>query len=196
MVPLLLHGRMGNVWYGTLLALTPLPLPTSDYHRGKQELWQFRLRKGKKQKYSCLSSTHLFTPIAIESSGVFGTEAISFVRELGLRLKNVTGEPTSRHYLIQKLSVAVQRGNAAAILGSMGGLATVEEHFFSSYPKRATRSELPEASYPKRATRSELPEASYPKRATRSELPEASYPKRATRSELPEASYPKRATRS
>ena len=84
-----------------------------------------------KQKYSCLSSTHLFTPIAIESSGVFGTEAISFVRELGLRLKNVTGEPASRHYLIQKLSVAVQRGNAAAILGSMGGLATLEENFFS-----------------------------------------------------------------
>ena len=130
MVPLLLHGRMGNVWYGMLLALTPLPLLTSDYHRGKQELWQFRLRKGKKQKYSCLSSTHLFTPIAIESSGVFGTEAISFVRELGLRLKNVTGEPASRHYLIQKLSVAVQRGNAAAILSSMGGLAALEGNFF------------------------------------------------------------------
>ena len=84
----------------------------------------------KKQKYSCLSSTHLFTPIAIESSSVFGTEAISFVRELGLRLKNVTGETASHHYLIQKLSVAVQRGTAAAILGSMGGLATLEENFF------------------------------------------------------------------
>ena len=74
----------------------------------------------KKQKYSCLSSTHLFTPIAIESSGVFGTEAISFVRELGLGLKNVTGEPGSCHYLIQKLSVTVQRG-----------LATLEDNFFS-----------------------------------------------------------------
>ena len=85
----------------------------------------------KKQKYSCLSSTHLFTPIAIESSGVFRTEAISFVKEFGLFLKNVTGEPAARHYLIQKLSVAVQRGNAAAILGSMGGLAT--SIFFHNY---------------------------------------------------------------
>ena len=42
----------------------------------------------------------------------------------------MTGEPASHHYLIQKLSVAVQRGNAAAILGSMGGLATLEENFF------------------------------------------------------------------
>ena len=42
----------------------------------------------------------------------------------------MTGEPVSRIYLIQKLSVAVQRGNAAAILGSMGGLATMEEYFF------------------------------------------------------------------
>ena len=41
----------------------------------------------------------------------------------------MTGEPASRHYLIQKLSVAVQRGNAAAILGSMGGLATVEDKY-------------------------------------------------------------------
>ena len=56
-------------------------------------------------------------------------------------------------------------------------VVTLLHNTVGSYPKRATRSELPEASYPKRATRSELPEASYPKRATRSELPEASYPK-------------------
>ena len=111
MVPLLLHGRMGNVWYGTLLALTPLPLPTSDTFAPSYLRLPLReagavaiqAEERKKKKYSCLSSTHLFTPIAIEPSGVFGTEAISFVRELGLRLKNVTGEPASRHYLIQKL---------------------------------------------------------------------------------------------
>ena len=84
----------------------------------------------KKQTYSCLSSSHHFTPIAIELSGIFGTEAISFIKELGLRLKKMTGEPSSRHYLIQRLSVAMQRGNAAAILGSMGVLASVEENFF------------------------------------------------------------------
>ena len=141
MVPLLLHGRMGNVWNGTLLALTPLPLLTSRLSSREAGAVAIQAEERKKQKYSCLSSTHLFTPIAIESSGVFGTEAISFVRELGLRLKNVTGdhEPASRHYLIytyyvyiQKLSVAVQRGNATANLGSMGGLATLEDNFFSS----------------------------------------------------------------
>ena len=35
-------------------------------------------------------------------------------------MRSSVSQPASRHYLIQKLSVTVQRGNAAAIFGSMG----------------------------------------------------------------------------
>ena len=57
--------------------------------------------------------------MAIETSGVFGPKSLLFVRELG-RIARVTGEVKSTNYLVQRLSVAVQRGNSAAVLGTMG----------------------------------------------------------------------------
>ena len=67
----------------------------------------------KKGKYGCLDSTYTFTPIAIESSGACGPLTIGFLRDLGNRLKLTTGEENSFKYLLQRLSVAVQRGNSA-----------------------------------------------------------------------------------
>ena len=64
--------------------------------------------------------THVFVPVAVESSGVFGPKSLSFVRELGRRLRDQSGEEKSSTYLIQRLSMAVQRGNALAILGGIG----------------------------------------------------------------------------
>ena len=72
----------------------------------------------KQIKYSELSHTHEFVPVAIETSGVFGESTYRFVKELGRRLRQHTGEVKSTTYLIQRLSIAVQRGNAISILGS------------------------------------------------------------------------------
>ena len=41
-------------------------------------------------KYSNLGALHCFTPVAIETSGVFGPKSLLFVRELGRRLARVT----------------------------------------------------------------------------------------------------------
>ena len=59
-----------------------------------------------------LGALHCFTPVAIKS--------LLFVRELGRHIARVTGEVKSTNYLVQRLSVAVQRGNSAAVLGTMG----------------------------------------------------------------------------
>ena len=48
----------------------------------------------------------------------FGPQAHAFFRELGRRIKEETGEPLSLHYLHQRITVAIQRGNAAAVLGT------------------------------------------------------------------------------
>ena len=69
-------------------------------------------------KYAHLESSHLFVPIAVETSGVLGQAALDFVSDLGQRLHQVTGEARSKEYLLQKLSIAIQRGNAAAVLGT------------------------------------------------------------------------------
>ena len=69
------------------------------------------------------------TPIAIETtSGDFGSETLKFLKELGYRLKQTSGECSTNSYLLQRLSVAVQRGNAASVMGSSGQDA-VEDFF-------------------------------------------------------------------
>ena len=69
-------------------------------------------------KYANLQSSHLFVPVAIETAGAFGQEALTFLQELG-RLRVKTGEPRSHHHLLQRIAVAMQRGNTAAVLGTM-----------------------------------------------------------------------------
>eukprot|EP00731_Ephydatia_muelleri_P028679 Em0020g323a len=46
----------------------------------------------KAQKYKHLSSHHFFTPVAIETSGVYGPRTADFLKELGHRLRQVSGE--------------------------------------------------------------------------------------------------------
>ena len=76
----------------------------------------------KKRKYSHLDQCHLFVPVAIETTGVFGPETMEFLRELGRRLHLVSADHNSTTYLIQRLSVVAQRGNAASVLGSAGNM--------------------------------------------------------------------------
>ena len=71
------------------------------------------------KKYSCLGNNYIFTPIALETLGPWGGEADNFVREVGRRLHSVTGDPRSTSFLRQKLSMAVQRGKAACIIGTL-----------------------------------------------------------------------------
>ena len=72
-------------------------------------------------KYTSLGSEYSFTPVAIETFGAMGKRSLTFVRELGHRVRQCTGEVKAKAYLLQRLSVAVQRGNAASVLGSVGG---------------------------------------------------------------------------
>ena len=58
-------------------------------------------------------------PIAIETSGVFGSETSKFLKELGHRLKQTSGECNAYSCLPQRLSVAVQRGNATSVMSSV-----------------------------------------------------------------------------
>ncbi len=60
--------------------------------------------------------------IAIETTRLFGPETKEFLRELGRRLQLVCADHNSFTNLIQGLSVAMQRGNAASVLGSSSSL--------------------------------------------------------------------------
>jgi len=69
-------------------------------------------------------------PVAVESLGALGEEASNFFRNLGHRITSVTTEPRSFQFLMQWLSVAVQRGNAACMLGTVPASIGLDEQFY------------------------------------------------------------------
>lgn len=70
------------------------------------------------QKYADIINGVDFVPVAIETSGVWGQQALELVSDIGRRIAAVTHESRSTMFLRQRLSVAVQRGNACCILGT------------------------------------------------------------------------------
>lgn len=72
----------------------------------------------KHNHYISLKENHHFTPIAFESLGSCGPETKIFLGRLGKLLKKATGEKRSLDFLFQKISIAIQRGNAACIFGT------------------------------------------------------------------------------
>ena len=63
---------------------------------------------------------HSFSPVATETPGAIGKKSSAFLKELSQKVWQRTGEVKTRAYLLQRLSVAVQRGNAESVVGSAG----------------------------------------------------------------------------
>ena len=80
---------------------------------------------GKTRKYSELLRAYHFVPVAIETLGVFGDEAAMLLREIGRRLISTTKDTRQFSYLKQRVSVAIQRGNAASILGTVASACVI-----------------------------------------------------------------------
>ena len=81
-----------------------------------------RAESQKEIKYHQLALSYLFSPIAIESLGAVGPKSWNFLVDLGRRIKMYSGENKAFSYLIQRLSVAVQRGNATLVRGTLPSL--------------------------------------------------------------------------
>ena len=84
----------------------------------------------KSSKYRSLAALYSLTPIAVESMGPLGQEATIFFHELGRRIEATTAEPRSLQYLLQRLSVTVQRGNAACIIGTVSSSGGLDDLFY------------------------------------------------------------------
>ena len=98
----------------------------------------------KRAKYAELLVSHHFVPVAIETSGVFGQEVLSFIRELGSCLQAKTGEPQLHHHMKQDIAVAMQRGNVVMELGTM----TIHHHHHHHHQKAVSpRQEVAHTGY-------------------------------------------------
>ncbi len=79
-----------------------------------------RAERFKHNHYLALKDNFLLTPIAFESLGSMGPETRKFINKLGSLMIKATGETRSKDYLLQKISIAIQRGNSACILATLG----------------------------------------------------------------------------
>jgi hypothetical protein len=72
----------------------------------------------KHAKYQTIKQTHIFTPVAIETSGVWNDEGLNFMFELGRRLTAITGDQRETTFLLQRISVTIQRTNFISFNGT------------------------------------------------------------------------------
>ena len=69
-------------------------------------------------KYADLLQYYDFVPISVETFGCWSDNALEFVKALGKRMSDVTGDPRETVYLLQRLSVAIVRCNELCFTGS------------------------------------------------------------------------------
>ena len=72
--------------------------------------------KKKRTKYAEFLHAYVFVPIAVETFGAWGFDAQIFTQTVGRKITDATGEPRATCFLRQRLSMAIQRGNASSII--------------------------------------------------------------------------------
>ena len=65
---------------------------------------------------------YIFVPIAVETFGLLGPRGLKFIKEIGRKIKEKTGNKNATYRIIQAISMTVHRGNATSILGTLGPL--------------------------------------------------------------------------
>jgi hypothetical protein len=69
-------------------------------------------------KYRGLGREYNFVPFGVETLGPRGPSAQNLFAGIAKRLVDVTGDRRAGGFLTQRISIAIQRGNAASILGN------------------------------------------------------------------------------
>ncbi|CAH2211351.1 jg1589 [Pararge aegeria aegeria] len=77
------------------------------------------VKQAKRRKYENLDSSFIFVPFRVETLGPRGPEARALYKELSKRVIESTGDARAGSYLGQRISLAIQRANAANILGNV-----------------------------------------------------------------------------
>jgi hypothetical protein len=86
--------------------------------------------KRKHNKYSSIiSSNYIFKGLAFETLGPWCKETIDFINVIGDRLIAESGDSKFKKFLFERISLAIQRGNAASIRGTFPDSALLSEIF-------------------------------------------------------------------
>ena len=66
-----------------------------------------------------LAHKYIVMPVAVETRGAWGHSSLKFVQEIGERITLASGDKQATCKLLQNISLEVQRGNIASILGTL-----------------------------------------------------------------------------
>ena len=83
----------------------------------------------KRAKYSHLEDQFLFTPVGFETLGSWGPEALRLINKIGSLVADQSGEPRATSFLKQRISLAIQIGNAASVFSSLPSSRCMDEVF-------------------------------------------------------------------
>ena len=111
--------RMGKcmVWdFMCSDTFAPSHLDVSSNHFGKVAE---RAEQAKLTKYEQLERDFEIVPICVETMSPWDPNGLKFVHEVGKRISEESGEPTSTVFLMQAIGMAIQQGNAAGVLGTV-----------------------------------------------------------------------------
>jgi len=111
MAPRFFPGLNGNHWLGMSQPQTPMQSYTSLTHcppQGRHLIKRHNTRLPSIPSWQ----THMFYPISIETASKWDDMAIELVQEIGRRTTLITHYTRETVFLFQRLSIALQRGNA------------------------------------------------------------------------------------
>jgi len=113
------HGRAEDVSRRTLQWSTRWHSPTFPWHlRQLHGAAAEAAADRKTAKYTPLTQSYLFVPIAVETTGAINRVGKEFLSDLGRRITQMTNEQREGAFLFQRLSMVIQRYNAVAIQGT------------------------------------------------------------------------------
>ena len=84
----------------------------------------------KLKKYEELSHDFHVVPVAAETFGSWGSHAKKFQDDIGNMMIKKTDDQRAKHYLYQRLSMAIVRGNVASVLGTVGNQDKLNEMYY------------------------------------------------------------------
>ena len=89
------------------------------------------IRENKKvEKYSNLYENYHFVPVGAETYGAFGPQGLKLLKSIGGKIHEATGEKRSTGFLLQNISMAIQRANAVCVLGTAPATSGLEGLFY------------------------------------------------------------------
>lgn len=89
-----------------------------------------RAEADKMVKYANLKHSHIVNAVCIETLGSWGSQGLKLIQDIGSYVIRETGEPRSTAFLLQAMSMAVQRGNAVSVIGTVPGAKSLDEVFY------------------------------------------------------------------